>query len=145
MRCLKSTKNWKGRGARNNGEIIAYTIGDKQDTAFVLDTLDQLPQTTDCLLHSDQGSVYTSFDYQNQIKKGITMSRSRKGTPSDNACIESFHASLKSETFYLDGLTNEPTSIVIEIVKKYINYYNESRIQQKLDYQSPIDYRKSAV
>ena len=66
LRCLKSTKNWKGRGARNNGEIIAYTIGDKQDTAFVLDTLDQLPQTTDCLLHSDQGSVYTSFDYQNQ-------------------------------------------------------------------------------
>lgn len=52
-----------------NGEIIAYTIGDKQDTAFVLDTLDQLPQTTDCLLHSDQGSVYTSFDYQNQIKQ----------------------------------------------------------------------------
>ncbi|WP_375338564.1 IS3 family transposase [Enterococcus faecalis] len=26
-----------------------------------------------------------------------------------------------------------------------MNYYNESRIQQKLDYQSPIDYRKSAV
>lgn len=45
------------------------------------------------------------------------MSMSHKGTPSDNARIESFHASLKSETFYLDGLTNEPTSIVIEIVK----------------------------
>ncbi|HAP2773291.1 TPA: DDE-type integrase/transposase/recombinase, partial [Enterococcus faecalis] len=127
-------------------DITYLPFGQKQDTAFVLDTLDQLPQTTDCLLHSDQGFVYTSFDYQNQIKtKGITMSMSRKGTPSDNACIESFHASLKSETFYLDGLTNEPTSIVIEIVKKYITYYNESRIQQKLDYQSPIDYRKSAV
>ncbi|AXG39742.1 IS3 family transposase [Enterococcus gallinarum] len=129
-----------------NGEIIAYTIGDKQDTAFVLDTLDQLPKTTDCLLHSDQGSVYTSFDYQNQIKsKGITMSMSRKGTPSDNACIESFHASLKSETFYLDKLTNEPTSIVIETVKEYITYYNEVRIQQKLGYQSPIEYRKLAA
>lgn len=105
-----------------NGEIIAYTISDKQDTSFV-DTLNQLPKTTDCLLHSDQGSVYTSFDYQNQIKtKGITMSMSCKGTPSDNACIESFHASLKSETFYLDRLTNEPTSIVIEIVKEYITY-----------------------
>lgn len=47
---------------------------------------------------------------QNQIKtKGITMSMSCKGTPSDNACIESFRASLKSETFYLDGLTSEPT------------------------------------
>lgn len=55
-----------------NGEIIAYTIGDKQDRAFGLDTLNQLPKTTDCLLHSDQGSVYTSYGYQNQIKtKGI--------------------------------------------------------------------------
>ncbi|TWP02964.1 hypothetical protein EUA35_21545 [Bacillus subtilis] len=31
--------------------------------------------------------------------KGITMSMSRKGTPADNASIESFHSSLKSETF----------------------------------------------
>ncbi|NST13685.1 hypothetical protein HRG44_02725 [Enterococcus faecalis] len=73
------------------------------------------------------------------------MSMSRKGTPSDNACIESFHASLKSETFYLDGLTHAPTSIVIEIVQIYITYDSESRIQQKLDYQSPLDYRKSVV
>ncbi len=58
------------------------------------------------------------------------MSMSRKGTYSDNACVESFHASLKSETFYLDGLTNEPTPIVIEMVKEYITYYNEIRIQQ---------------
>lgn len=129
-----------------NGEIIAYTIGDKQDTAFVLDTLDQLPETTNCLLHSDQGSVYTSFDYQTQIKlKGITMSMSRKGTPSDNACIESFHASLKAETFYMDRLTNEPTSIVIEMVKEYITYYNKIRIQQKLGYKSPIEYRRLAA
>ncbi|GEL91248.1 hypothetical protein EVI01_05850 [Enterococcus villorum] len=49
------------------------------------------------------------------------------------------------ETFYLDRLTNEPTSIVIEIVKEYITYYNEILIQQKLVYRSPIDYRKSTV
>ena len=129
-----------------NGEIIAYSIGEKQDIAFVLDTLVQLPKVSNCLLHSDQGSVYTSYAYQNEVKKrGITMSMSRKGTPADNACIESFHASLKSETFYLDELNNEPTSIVIQTVIDYIEYYNSTRIQQKLDYKSPIDYRKSAV
>lgn len=68
------------------------------------------------------------------------MSMSRKGTPSDNACIESFHASLKSETFYLDGLYNTPTSNVIQTVIDYIKYYNQYRIQQKLDYKSPIKY-----
>lgn len=127
-----------------NGEIIAYNIGEKQDINFVLKTLDQLPEVTDCLLHSDQGSVYTSYRYQEEVqRKSITMSMSRKGTPSDNACIESFHSSLKSETFYLDRLNNEPTSIVIQTVIDYINYYNKNRIQQKLGYKSPIEYRKS--
>ncbi len=45
-----------------NGEIIAYTINDKQDTKFVLDTLKQIEVPKRCILHSDQGSVYTSKD-----------------------------------------------------------------------------------
>ncbi|MDT2820120.1 IS3 family transposase, partial [Vagococcus lutrae] len=108
---------------------VAYSISDKQDVNFVLDTLNQLPEVNDCILHSDQGSVYTSYTYQQEVtKRGITMSMSRKGTTADNACIESFHSSLKSETFYLDGLNNEPTSIVIQIVIDYIKYYNKTRI-----------------
>ena len=85
-----------------NGEIIAYTIGSSQELSFVIDTLNQLPEIKDkCILHSDQGAVYTSRQYQTQIyRKSITMSMSRKGTPADNAPIESFHSILKSETFY---------------------------------------------
>lgn len=117
-------------------------IGDKQDTAFVLETLTQLPNLK-VILHSDQGSVYISYAYQKSVrKKGIIMSMSYKGTPSDNACIELFHANLKSETFYLEQLNNEPTSIVIQSVIDYINYYNKTRIQQKSGYKSPIDYRR---
>ncbi|MCY7487506.1 DDE-type integrase/transposase/recombinase [Paenibacillus alvei] len=67
-----------------NGEIVVYSIADKQDISFVLDTLNQLPLRSDMMLHSDQGSVYTSQVYQEAIKaKGITMSMSRKGTPAD--------------------------------------------------------------
>jgi putative transposase len=69
-----------------NGEIVASTIADKQDTAFVLDTLNQLPSLPGATIHSDQGSVYTSQAYQEAVKrKSITMSMSRKGTPADNA------------------------------------------------------------
>lgn len=129
-----------------NGEIIAYTISDKQNVDCVLDTLNQLPDlTSDCLLHSDQGTVYTSNMYQEMIKqKGITMSMSRKGTPADNAPIESFHATLKCETFYLDRLTCTSTAIVVQTVKDFIDYYNKFRIQAKLKYQSPIEYRELA-
>ncbi|UQZ45782.1 IS3 family transposase [Bacillus sp. PK3-037] len=130
-----------------NGEVIAFTIGDKQDTDFVLNTLDQLPTLPEnCVLHSDQGSVYTSYEYQKAVNtKGITMSMSRKGTPADNASIESFHSSLKSETFYLNSIDRTTTAIVERTVKEYIYYYNNIRIQTKLNSQSPISYRQLAV
>jgi putative transposase len=129
-----------------NGEIVAYSIADKQDTSFVLDTLNQLPVRSDMMLHSDQGSVYTSQVYQEAIKaKGITMSMSRKGTPADNAPIESFHSTLKSETFYLEKITCTTTAIVEQIVRDYITYYNLIRIQTKLNNQSPVNFRRLAA
>nr|WP_127510492.1 MULTISPECIES: IS3 family transposase [Paenibacillus] len=129
-----------------NGEVVAYSIADKQDTEIVLDTLRQLPDQPGMLLHSDQGSVYTSQAYQRAIKgKGITMSMSRKGTPADNAPIESFHSTLKSETFYLEGLTRTTTAIVEQTVREYITYYNSIRIQAKLKNQSPVDFRRLAT
>ena len=76
------------------------------------------------------------------VKKGITRSMSRKGTPADNACIEWFHSILKSETFYLHKWRNLTKDIITDIVKNYIIFYNETRIQQKLNDQSPVEYRK---
>ena len=76
------------------------------------------------------------------VKKGITRSMSRKGTPADNACIEWFHSILKSETFYLHKWRNLTKDSITDIVKNYIIFYNETRIQQKLNDQSPVDYRK---
>ena len=67
----------------HNGEILSYTISPKQDTKFVLDTLNQIDLPKGVLLHSDQGSVYTSAEYYNLCKeKNIIRSMSRKGTPS---------------------------------------------------------------
>ncbi len=83
-------------------EIVAYTytISDCQDTDFVLDTLHQLELPQGALLHSNQGSVYTSKAYyQVCAEKGIIRSMSRKRTPADNASIEWFHSVLKSGTF----------------------------------------------
>ena len=58
------------------------------------------------------------------------------------ACIEWFHSVLKYETFYLHKWRNLTKDSITEIVKNYIIFYNETRIQQKLNDQSPIEYRK---
>ena len=60
------------------------------------------------------------------------------------ACIEWFHSVLKSETFYLHTWRNLTKDSITDIVKNYIIFYNETRIQQKLNDQSPVDYRKLA-
>lgn len=100
-----------------NGEIISYSIGDTQDIALVLDTLNQLPELSEpCILHSDQGYVYTSAAYQIQVKKKSIVMMSRKGNSADNAPIESFHSTLKSETFYLSTELCSSTEIVSQTV-----------------------------
>ena len=126
-----------------NGEIVAYKIDDKQDQSLVNDTLNQIDIPEGCILHSDQGSVYTSYAYYQLCEeKSIIRSMSRKGTPADNAPTESFHSSLKSETFYINNELNRSNHIVIDIVEKYIKNYNNNRIQQKLGYLSPVKYRE---
>ena len=130
-----------------DGQIIAYTLGDKQDVGFVIDTLNQLQELKEpCILHSDQGSVYTSRAYQTTVhRKSITMSMSRKGTPADNAPIESFHSILKSETFYRYPELKSSTEIISQTVINFIDHYNNTRIQRKLGFLSPVQYRELRI
>ncbi|QDX94827.1 hypothetical protein EEL30_22585 [Brevibacillus laterosporus] len=132
-----------------NNEIIAYRISDRQDVSLVLEILEEAIHTREAagaLLHSDQGSMYTSYAFQSKAKeKSIITSMSRKGNCHDNAVIESFHSSLKSEEFASlkrEILTN---LMVIQKVENYICFYNEERIQEKLNYLSPYEYRKQVA
>lgn len=132
-----------------NHEIIAYQISDRQNVQLVLKTLEMAVnerQPKQVLFHSDQGAVYTSYAFQHLAKeKGITTSMSRKGNCHDHAVIESFHSSLKAETFYSQEKQNLTNSIVKQMVQNDIYYYNQIRIQAKLNYLSPIEFRKQAA
>ncbi|MGG4456507.1 IS3 family transposase [Brevibacillus porteri] len=132
-----------------NNEIIAYRISDRQDVSLVLETLEEAIDTREAagvLLHSDQGSVYTSYAFQNKAKeKSITTSMSRKGNCHDNAVIESFHSSLKSEEFASPKREILTNLMVMEKVENYICFYNQERIQEKLNYLSPYEYGKQVA
>ncbi|MFK4568559.1 IS3 family transposase [Enterococcus sp. UD-01] len=126
-----------------NSEIVAYKISTHPDTKLVIDTFNQLKELPrQAILHSDQGSTYTAKKFCDLVKqKNVIQSMSRKGTPSDNAPIESFHSSLKSETFYIAKEPIGSNTRVIDIVEKYIYFWNNNRILAKLGYLSPVDYR----
>ncbi|PID15012.1 hypothetical protein CSV63_09460 [Sporosarcina sp. P34] len=93
------------------------------------------------IVHSDQGSVYTSYAYQACIKSNdLISSMSRRGNCWDNAVIESFHSSLKSEEFqYVKFNSLQNQDVVVRLIA-YLNYFNKERIQEKLGYLTPVKY-----
>lgn len=131
-----------------NGEIISYNISKRPNFCQTMDMLEKalikLPIKSRPILHSDQGWQYQMTGYQNRLRKRrIRQSMSRKGNCLDNAAMESFFATLKSEMFYLKKFTSIET-LKMDIVK-YIHYYNNDRIKQKLNGLSPVQYRTQAA
>jgi putative transposase len=92
------------------------------------------------LFYTDQGWQYEMKQYQQLLKqKGITQSMSRKGNCLDNAVIENFFGTLKSELFYIQ--TFNSIEHLKKEIKEYINYYNNERIKSNLNKMSPVEYR----
>lgn len=125
--------------------IVAYVISKSMSLGLVTNTIKQAMKkekvTVGTTLHSDQGFQYTSQEYFNLIKEyGIKASMSRAGTPLDNAPVESFFGTLKSECLYRQKLkTIEQAK---ELVEEYIDFYNNDRLQLKSKL-TPAEVRKN--
>ena len=92
------------------------------------------------MLHSDQGWQYQMPAYQRQLAKhGLLQSMSRKGNCLDNAAMESFYGTLKSEFFYLERF--DSIEQLQAGIRRYIHYYNHHRIKIKLKGLSPVQFR----
>jgi transposase InsO family protein len=131
-----------------NGEIISYNLSRSPNFAQIVDMLngafEKIPDNTRLILHSDQGWQYQMKRYQYRLQeKGITQSMSRKGNCLDNAPMESFFGTLKSELLYLQKFHN--IEHFIHELHDYIHYYNHHRIKLKLKGLSPVLFRTQSL
>jgi len=89
------------------------------------------------IFNTDQGSQYTSHIHTKTLSNlGVTISMDGKGRATDNICIERFWRSAKCERVYLnqyDGIVDLRSDI-----KDYINFYNNRRFHESLDYMKPM-------
>ena len=92
------------------------------------------------LHHSDQGSQYTDREYQALLKKhGMTPSMNSVGTWYDNAAMESFFGSLKSEL--VNDQNYQTRREARTSIFWYIEvFYNRSRLHSTLGYLTPTDF-----
>ena len=133
-----------------NNEIVAYKIYNHQQIPLVVDTLKEALNKRNnpegIIIHTDQGSVYASYTYQNFLKEHhLISSMSRRGNCWDNAVIESFHSSLKSEEFQYYKFNSLTNLKVVSKIDDYMYHYNENRIQEKLGYLTPNEFGMMAA
>lgn len=124
--------------------VVGWCLADHMreelvENAFLM-ALGRRQPGKDLMHHSDRGCQYASEDYRLLLDRyGITVSMSRKGNCWDNAVMERFFGSLKSEcTDENVYLTKD--SAKIDVIDWIEMFYNSKRFHSTLGYRSPLQY-----
>lgn len=124
-------------------EIVSWELSNNLALGFVLKSLDNLKEINilenESIIHSDQGTHYTSPEYIKKVKDmNLIQSMSRKGKCIDNSPIESFFGHMKDELNYKQARTFNELN---DIMKEYMDYYNNRRHQWEIKKMTPVQYR----
>ena len=91
------------------------------------------------IFHSDRGFQYTSKQFKFKLDQaGMIQSMSRVGRCIDNGPMEGFWGTLKSEMFY--GIRWDDEESLRNAIVKYIDFYNNERLQANLNGMTPIQF-----
>ncbi|HEY6169318.1 MAG TPA: IS3 family transposase [Verrucomicrobiae bacterium] len=93
-----------------------------------------------CLHHSDRGCQYASTQYRRLLAAhGLEASMSRAGNCYDNAAMESFWSTLKSELVHPHRFATRAAARLA--IFEYVEvFYNRQRLHSALGYKSPVDF-----
>jgi putative transposase len=127
-------------------KIIGLGMSDKlsQELASTTlrDALGRQSPSEGLIHHSDRGRQYASYAYQELLREyGLTPSMSRSGNCYDNAYVESFFGTLKTELVHGERYRSrlEARLSIFEYVEVF---YNRQRSHSALGYRSPEQYEK---
>ena len=129
--------------------VVGWSVGDRLHRRLAIAALQTaltMRRPPEGLIHhSDRGSQYCSVDYQATLRRhGIRISMSGKGNCYDNAMVETFFKTLKSELVWRTTFFTRADAE--RDIARYIDgFYNPVRRHSALDYLSPAQFEKQAV
>jgi transposase InsO family protein len=125
------------------GKLLAFHASESNDLPLAMETLARLrecPAVEGALLHSDQGILYLTDEFQREVAAmGMSQSMSKRGNCWDNAPQESFFGHFKDECHYEDCESFEQLQ---QLLDEYAYYYNHERHQWGRRQMTPIQYEE---
>lgn len=127
-------------------EILNYSLSKNNNLDLVLNSLPQDEILKYSIVHSDHGVFYTSHKFKSKlIKNNCIQSMSRIGNSLDNRVAEHFFATIKTELINKLKMNKINFDELKCLIDEYIFYYNNKRIQEKLSWLSPINYKNNML
>jgi putative transposase len=127
--------------------VVGWAYGKRKDVPLTLKALNRAVRSRKpqrgLIFHTDRGIEYAAGAFKERlVELGITQSMNRPGKVTDNAFIESFFHSMKSEIVH--GLTFSQDDEMESAVRDYIPFYNGARLHSSLNYVPPATYERLA-
>lgn len=123
------------------GWATGRTLGQELTLPALQQVLRRRRPPVGLLHHSDRGMHYTGTSYQRVLAAhGITVSMSRRGDCWDNAVVESFFATLKTEL--VSDAQWRSRADGTDALRHYLDWYNYRRLHSTLNYVSPVAFER---
>ena len=129
--------------------IVGLSMGNRMNADLVIRSLNQAihhrSPSAGLILHSDRGVQYTSSEYQKlALENKFVLSMSAKGHCYDNAAMESFFHTLKTEHIFSHKFVTRKEAM--RSIFEYIEvFYNRQRVHSTLNFVSPLEFEQQAV
>ena len=128
---------------RHSRRVLGWSLGRNRDASLTRRALAHAARrrrpSPGVMFHSDRGIEYSAFDLGEALSRlGFLQSMNRPRHMNDNAHMESFFHSLKTE--WLFGITFHTDSDLRRAISDYVRFYNRKRLHSSLGYLSPVAF-----
>jgi transposase InsO family protein len=127
--------------------VVGWSYGPRKDVKLTLQALNSAVRSrrpgSDLVFHTDRGIEYAAGAFKQRIAElGFTQSMNRPGKVTDNAFIESFFHSMKSDIYH--GVRYTEDLQMRAALKSYVPFYNKDRLHSSLQYVPPATFEQQA-
>lgn len=128
--------------------VIGWSLGKVRDANLTIAALNRAAfnrrRASGVIFHTDRGIEYAAYAFRRRLgRMGFMQSMNRPGTMTDNAHIESFFHSMKSDVIH--GKRFHDDREIKKTIRSYMPFYNHERLHSALGYQSPAAYEVQAA